>query len=179
MDRVPTAVPNPTEIRDLRTTANARRHEMTDLARRAAIETTTTPYAVEISPLLLPLPRGSAAKTVYVKTFQTSTGKVAGFALQETSPAWLFGGMTWAYDPSDLQYGLFITFVLGDGIEELQCKELPLFWFSDPSSSDDSIQRTQASCAPVAAVAGMEYHFTVTFTDQTKFDPKIVITVIS
>jgi hypothetical protein len=129
--------------------------------------------------LILPSTDGAVPKTVYVKDLTVDADNpTAGFALEETATEWHTAGVSWEFHPEDVQYGLFINFVLLGPVEKLQLPPpLPgaaTFWFSEEWTLRPSEQKNQWSCAPLVARKQTTYNFLVKLPSGSH-DPKIVV----
>jgi hypothetical protein len=149
---------------------------MTDLA--PAIYDRRTQPRDDGDYLLLPA-GGATPKTVYVKRLLVENGNSkAGFALEPTSQTWNIDGICWEFKSDDIPYGMFINFVLLEGVLELLKMPLlgaPDFWFSEDWIPSFGGLKNQLSCCPIVAKTTTTYTFRVLLPDGP-YDPKIIVT---
>jgi hypothetical protein len=156
---------------------------MTDLANLATEK--STPALVEQifdGQLMLPNKTPTTVYTVFAKMVQLATGAwTPAFSLGGASTDWYTGGVEWAFHADQAEYGLFVTFVLLSGIEELEVSpNSPPFWFSSSFTPGGLTLPAQSSCMPALASTVLTYHFRIVPTFQAApFDPVIVVTPIS
>ncbi len=130
--------------------------------------------------LLLPSTGGAIPKTVYVKDLTSNGQPKAGFALDPGATIWKTGGVKWKFCSDDVKYGLFIKFILGEGVLELSNKEpvqgAPVFWFSETWIPDLGEAHKQLSCAPLFLNTTTTYEFVAKLQSGQSYDPRIVVT---
>lgn len=101
---------------------------------------------------------------VWIGMFTKGGETIAGFAASSSGPFYR-GGIEWS--PSSSEYGLFVTFALMPGVDEIDC--------------DDLLYSPVGNATQLLAIPPQKgsYDFNVTFTSGAKHDPKIVVTPIT
>lgn len=112
----------------------------------------------------LKLKDGTSSATVYVRSFVSTNGEVAGFGFGK-SGTFYSGGLSWKYKAQG-QSNLELTFKLEEGVASLSSSSINF-------STVQSNQQT-ATLAPET----VDDSFNVNFTSGNKHDPQIVVTPI-
>jgi hypothetical protein len=119
------------------------------------------------SPKLLKF-SGTHPRTVYVRDFGNSTAHLPGFALHETD-TYFTGGIHWEF-PTGTETAMFVTFKFVTDVAGIDCDDL------EYSAVYGENGDRQDLCTPALEC---QYQFTVSFSDGTSHDPRIVVTPVS
>jgi hypothetical protein len=160
---------------------------MMELAQIAAKQTSGGQYSVNHRALKLPRTRPSTTfYTVYARAIDPKTqgdgASRVGFALEENATEWYTRGVRWKFEPDEIEYGLFICFVLVDGIEELELPKRPdgpPFWFSTTWTPSSRTLANQMCCTPLVPNTKTRYHFRAKLTSGEYVDPIIIVNPIN
>lgn len=145
---------------------------MTDIAQQPATEATGRPGFSDVDvdqSKLLPL-EGTTPLTVYVRGATDANGKqIAEFSSSSDPNAeWFSGGMSWV---SDREHALFIVFSFIAPVTGVEC-DLPYSPVYGPDLT------SQDMCILPVRNAKVIWKFWVTFANNQRHDPKILVTPI-
>jgi hypothetical protein len=135
--------------------------------------------------LKLPRQGNRTVYTVYAKAIDPSTqpdGKPrVAFAREPNATEWFTRGIKWKFAPDEVEYGLFLNFVLLEGIEELELTDRPTppYWFSSTWAPEPGSSLHQLCCTPLIAGHKARYHFRARLSGGVKVDPVIVVNPIN
>ena len=130
----------------------------------------------------LELPEGEpyrTAYTVYARATEPSTegdNPRVCFALERDATEWYTRGVRWGFREDEADYGLFLGFVLLDGIAELAPPRHPgasPMWFSTLLAPGSAVD--QLCCAPPRPGERTRYHFRARLSRGGYVDPVIVV----
>jgi hypothetical protein len=167
------------------TNGNARRHEMTELAQIAPEQTPEAQHSIVHDYLKLSRTMPfTTYYTVYARAVDPDTDGISrvAFALEQNATEWHTRGVKWKFRPDEVEYGLFLCFVLVEGIEELALPKQPVaspFWFSTTWIPSSTPLVNQMCCTPLVPDKKTRYHFRAKLTSGSYVDPKIIVSPIN
>jgi hypothetical protein len=138
------------------------------------------PVVPTFDELLLPLPPGGFAQTIYIAILPGGLKPTVGFALTQAGP-FLGGGLTWA---ANGEYGQFLNFVfmastLGT-IQEVKPDKTPSgFWVSKETAGTLPCAVNQQGCVQNQPDTYTFHVIVQTPSGIHRIDPKMVVTPLT